>query len=237
MKVVIIIPVYNEEENLGCVLDDIKTLRTLKGFFPFRVVIVNDGSTDRSLEVAKSHGIGDIEILDLKRHLGLGVAYKAGIKYALESGADIVVVTDADFQYQAKDIPKLLSPILEGRADFVIGDRQIGKIPGYPRYKFFSQSLGNFIISALFQTQIKDATSGFRAYNRLCLELLAEKLSNPYTYIVESLCFLLKYGKRVFFVPVYINYPTRPSRLIRSKLYYCFNFLVSALRVLLMKKD
>jgi glycosyltransferase involved in cell wall biosynthesis len=233
MKIIVQLPVFNEEKNLVAVINDIKSNSELGQFSSAGLVVINDGSTDNSLEIARGMGITDI--VDLKKHCGLGVAFKEGLRYAIKLGADIIVNTDADFQYRASDMHKLLTPILDNKADMVIGDRQIARLNNYPRYKYISQSLGNLIISRLFKADAKDATSGFRALSRDAAEVLIESMGNPYTYTVESICILLKKNKRIAFVPIRINSSLRKSRLIRSKSYYCFNYLFTAFRYYLRR--
>lgn len=235
MKIIVQVPVFNEEKNLAVVINDIKSNSELGKFSSSGLVVINDGSTDNSLEIAMGMGITDT--VDLKKHCGLGAAFKEGLRYAIKLDADIIVNTDADFQYRACDIHKLVVPILDNKADMVIGDRQIALLNNYPRYKYISQSLGNFIISKLFKADVKDATSGFRALSRDAAQLLIENMGNPYTYTIESICILLKKNKRITFVPIRINSPLRESRLIRSKFYYVLNYLFTVLRYYLRRSQ
>lgn len=235
VKIIVQIPAYNEEEHLALAVAEIKKRsglednRSLSG-----IIVINDGSTDRSKEIAGELDI--LKVVDLKYHRGLGAAFKEGLNAALGLNADVIVNFDADLQYDAGEIKKLITPILENKADMVIGDRQIAGLKGYPFYKFAGQTLGNFLISKLFRTEIKDATSGFRAFSRGCAGELAQGLSNPYTYTLESICVLLNKKRRIVFVPVRINYTvSRKSRLIKSRAYYVRNYLFTVLRCFLRK--
>ena len=220
-KLFIQIPVFNEEVSIGEVLLGIP--KTISGFDSTAVTVINDGSTDNTLDVVRGHGVE--HIVNLAINKGLGAAFRKGLNYALANGADVIVNLDGDNQYSAQDITKIVTPILENRADVVVGNRQLRLVPGYPLYKLISQSIGNFLVYAVFHAKIDDATSGFRALNKDAARILAEKLTNDYTYTLESLCVLLRQKMRVMFIPVNIKYPTRQSRLIKSKTYYCFNFL------------
>lgn len=231
MKIIIQVPVYNEQENLAAAIAEIAAK---SGLALSSVIVINDGSVDRSADIAGQAGI--LKAVDLKIHRGLGAAFKEGLKAGLALDADIIVNTDADSQYDPAEICKLLAPIIANKAEMVIGDRQISAIKGYPLYKRASQALGNRFISLLFRARIKDATSGFRAFSRDCAAELVRGLRNPYTYTVESICLLLKRKQRIVFVPVRINdHPARKSRLIRSKAYYAINYISTVLSCLLGK--
>lgn len=234
MKTIVQVPVFNEERHLPLVINDIKKNSGLEEFSSTGIIVINDGSTDNSLEIAEKMAVE--AVVDLKTHCGLGAAFREGLRRAIKIGADIIVNTDADFQYNAGEIKKLVAPILENKADMVIGDRQIAALSKYPRYKYIAQALGNFLVSKLFKSDIKDATSGFRAFSRDCAQVLAENTTNPYTYTLESICFLLKENKRIVFVPVHVNNMLRESRLIRSKVYYVENYLFTVLRYALAWK-
>lgn len=234
MRTIVQIPFFNEERHLPLVIHDVTTNLGAERFSWVGIIGINDGSTDRSLDVAQKAGVTDI--VDLKRHCGLGVAFKEGLRRAIQLDADIIVNTDADSQYGACDIHKLVEPILDNKADMVIGDRQIAGLPDYPWYKYMAQATGNFVVSALLGGDIKDATSGFRALSRDTAKLLIDTMSNQYTYTLESICILLKRNKRIMFVPVSIHRPLRESRLITSKLYYVKNYLGTLVRYSLFRR-
>ena len=219
-KVVIIIPAFNEEKTIGIVLDGLS--KDIEGVDSIEVVVLDDGSSDRTLEIAKNKGIK--HAVSLNGHTGLGRVFREGLRYACKLEADIIVNIDADNQYKGDEISKLIKPILDGKTDMAIGNRQLSRIFRYPKYKLISQSIGNFLVSKLFNAKIEDATSGFRALTRESAELLAKNLICDYTYTLESICVIRKAGRTISFVPISINYPTRQSRLITNKLYYVRTF-------------
>jgi len=225
-KVVVQIPAYNEHDVIVEAINDIP--RSIFGTGDIEIVVINDGSTDPTLEVVAKTDVR--HIVNLHRHHGLGKAYKSGLAYGLGIGADIIVNTDADLQYRGEDIEKLLEPILRDEADVVIGDRQLEKIEKYPRHKFITQRAGSLLVAALFRNEIKDVTSGFRAYTREAAEVLIENLRNPYTYTVESFCILSKKKMRICSVPVNIRFPTRASKLITNKADYVKDFFVTVFK-------
>ncbi len=226
MKLIVQIPAYNEGNLLEQAIKGVREALPGGPLYETEILIVDDGSTDNTLEVAGRMNVRHIS--GFKEHRGLGAAFKKGLEYSLGIGADIIVNTDADLQYRPEEIGSLLKPILEEKADMVIGDRQLAGIAGYPAYKRISQGTGNFIISCLYRADIKDATSGFRAVRRDAAEFLIPRLVNNYTYTVESICLLLNAGKRICFVPVHIGKPIRRSRLIKNKAYYVGNYLATA---------
>ncbi len=228
MKVVVQIPVYNEAGHLPLVLQDLKKHFSSEPDIETETLLIDDGSSDESAEIARQTGIR--EIVSLGNHQGLGIAFKAGLRRALELNADIIINTDGDFQYQAQQIKRLITPLLHRQADMVIGDRQIARLPLYPIDKLISQWIGNFLTGLLLRCTVKDSTSGFRAFSRQTAQLLVEKLKNQYTYTLESICILRKYSKSIVYVPILINPPMRPSRLIKSKWGYVRNYLLTLIK-------
>jgi len=227
------IPVFNEANVITRVLNEIP--QTMKGFDTLKILVINDGSTDNTVDIVRHKG--QVHVLDFQENQGLGVAFRRGLAYGLAHGADVIVNTDGDNQYLAEQIEKIVAPILTSQADVVIGDRQLWTIAGYPRVKSVFQSLGNLFLSLLFIYPVRDATSGFRAFSKKAAELLAQRLENDYTYTIESLCLLLKEKMRVVFVPIDIRYPTRASRLIKNKVKYIYNFVTTALKIRLFVKN
>ena len=209
-KVIIQIPCYNEATTLPGTLRDLP--RSLPGVDVLEWLVIDDGSTDGTSDVARAHGVQHIVRFD--RNRGLASAFAAGLEAAIKAGADIVVNTDADNQYRADDIAALVTPIVERRADIVIGDRRVGSLPNFSWVKRRLQVLGSWILGRAAELEIPDATSGFRALSRdAALRTLV--LSN-YSYTLET---LIQAGARraaVLFVPIGINPQTRPSRLMRS---------------------
>jgi len=181
MKLVIQIPCLDEEETLPEVLRELP--RELSGFDRVEWLVIDDGSTDRTVEVARANGVD--HIVRLTNNKGLAAAFQAGIDASLKLGADVIVNTDADHQYEAGDIPQLVGPILEGRADMVVGDRQVKDVEHFSASKKLLQRLGSWVVRRASGTRVPDTTSGFRAYNReAALQLVV--VSN-YTYTLESL--------------------------------------------------
>ncbi len=214
MKLVIQIPCLDEEETLPQVLRELP--RRLTGFDEVEWLVIDDGSTDRTVEVARANGVD--HIVRLTNNKGLAAAFQAGIDASLKLGADVIVNTDADHQYQAGDIPRLVKPILEGRADMVVGDRQVKDVEHFSASKKLLQRLGSWVVRRASGTTIPDTTSGFRAYNReAALPLVV--VSN-YTYTLES---LIQAGKTLValdHVPISSNPKTRDSRLVDSTARY-----------------
>jgi len=162
MKLIIQIPCYNEEHTLPLTLRELP--REVPGFDRVEWLVIDDGSTDRTVEVARAHGVD--HIVRLTRNKGLATAFQAGLDACLKLGADVIVNTDADNQYCAADIPKLVEPILRGEADMVIGDRQVDSIEHFSPLKKRLQRLGSAVVRRASGTTVPDTTSGFRAYTR-----------------------------------------------------------------------
>jgi glycosyltransferase involved in cell wall biosynthesis len=210
MKLVIQIPCLNEETTLPGVLAELP--RELPGFDRVEWLIIDDGSMDRTVDVARANGVD--HIVRLTNNKGLAAAFQAGLDAGLKLGADVIVNTDADHQYQAGDIPKLVEPILEGRADMVVGDRQVKEVEHFSASKKLLQRLGSWVVRRASGTGIPDTTSGFRAYNReAALQLVV--VSN-YTYTLESLIQAGKMLVAIEHVPIASNPKTRDSRLVDS---------------------
>ncbi|MDD5350469.1 MAG: glycosyltransferase family 2 protein, partial [Chthoniobacteraceae bacterium] len=162
MKLIIQIPCYNEEATLGIALKALP--RTLPGIDKVEWLIVNDGSSDRTVEVARQYGVD--HVVNLGFHQGLARGFMAGLDACLRQGADIIVNTDADNQYCADDIPKLLAPILCGDAQIVVGERPISNVEHFSPFKKLLQKLGSLIVRIASGTEVADAPSGFRAITR-----------------------------------------------------------------------
>lgn len=209
LKLVIQIPAYNEESVIASTLRGLP--RAIPGVGSIEVIVVDDGSTDRTAEIAEAEGA---RVVRLKQHQGLARAFKAGLEAALCQGADIIVNTDADNQYDSADIASLIAPLLAGEADIVVGDRGVRTSVHFSPVKRWLQHVGSQVVSHAAGIQIPDATSGFRAFSRdaaLKLNVLSD-----HTYTLETLIQAGARGMRVVYVPVRTNPPVRPSRLIRS---------------------
>jgi glycosyltransferase involved in cell wall biosynthesis len=224
MKLIIQIPSYNEAQTLPKTLAQLP--KAVAGFDSVEVLVVDDGSTDNTADAAREAGAD--HIVHLSRHLGLAQAFTHGLDASLRLGADVIVNTDADNQYRAEDIEKLVGPILAGEAEMVIGDRGVGSLTHFPAHKRALQTIGSRVVSATAGFEIPDATSGFRAITRkVALETMV--LSN-YSYTLETLIQAGARHVRVAFVPIETNPPERPSRLISSIRHYLANSSVTVLR-------
>jgi glycosyltransferase involved in cell wall biosynthesis len=210
MKLIIQIPCFNEEEQLPATLADLP--RQVEGFDSVEWLIIDDGSTDRTIEVARANGVD--HIVKLTNNKGLATGFQAGLDACLKLGADVIVNTDADNQYKASDIPKLVRPILEGRADMVIGDRQVHTIEHFSPLKIALQRLGSWVVRQASGTTVPDTTSGFRAYNREAALQMA--VVSRYTYTLETIIQAGKLLVATDHVPIGTNPKTRESRLFPS---------------------
>ncbi|MGI8920130.1 MAG: glycosyltransferase family 2 protein [Solirubrobacteraceae bacterium] len=225
MKLIIQIPCYDEAAQLPGTLGDLP--RQVEGFEAVEWLIVDDGSTDGTVEIARAHGVDHVVRLPANR--GLATAFQAGLDAALKLGADVIVNTDADNQYVADDIPGLVAPILAGRADMVVGDRQISDHEEFSRLKKLLQRLGSWVVRQASATTVPDTTSGFRAYNREAAIQMV--VVSKYTYTLETIIQAGKMLVAVDHVPVRVNRRTRPSRLFSSTSAYVRRNAVSIFRI------
>jgi glycosyltransferase involved in cell wall biosynthesis len=229
VKVIIQIPCFNEEQTLAVALEDLP--RRLPGVDCVEWLVVDDGSSDRTAEVAASAGADHV----IRRpHEGLARTFMAGIEACLARGADIIVNTDADNQYRADDIPKLLEPILRGQADLVVGERPIEEIPHFSLLKKWLQRLGSWVVRLASGTDIADAPSGFRAIGREAAMRL--NVFNDYTYTLETIIQAGQRNMRVASVPVRTNPFLRPSRLLRGIPSYIQRSILTILRIFVVYK-
>lgn len=225
VKLIIQIPCLNEEKTLPLTLRDIPG--QIEGVDVIETLVIDDGSTDRTAEVAKEHGVN--HIIRFKQRKGLASAFMTGLEYSLQMGADIIVNTDADNQYRGEDIPKLVKPILDGEADIVIGKRDIDSIEHFSLVKKKLQRIGSWVVRLLSETEVKDATSGFRAYRREAA--LQMNVLSSYTYTLET---IIQAGQKqlvVKSVDIGINRKLRESRLIKSIPHYLAKSAVTMLRI------
>ena len=229
-KLVIQIPCYNEEETIGATLADLP--RVLPGIGSIEWLIINDGSRDRTVEAALAAGAD--HVVDLAVNRGLARAFMVGLERAVELGADIIVNTDADNQYPAQDIPLLLAPILERRAQFVVGDRPIVATEHFSWTKRRLQTLGSQVVRFASGTEVRDAPSGFRALSREAAMRI--HVFDNYTYTLESLIQAGQSGIKVVSVPISVARETRPSRLVKSNGSYVRRSIGSILRAYLVYK-
>ncbi|WP_211664571.1 glycosyltransferase family 2 protein [Lysobacter enzymogenes] len=210
VKVVIQLPCRDEAEQLPATLAALP--RRLPGVDEVEWLVVDDGSSDDTARVALAHGAH--AVLRLPHNRGLARAFCAGLEAACRRGADVIVNVDGDNQYDASAIPELVARVLAGRADIVVGCRPIERIAHFPWWKKRLQRLGSAVVRAAAHVSVDDATSGFRAYSRDAAMRL--NVYSNYTYTLETLIQAGQSGLRVEALPVEVNPPTRPSRLIRS---------------------
>lgn len=213
MKLVIQIPCFNEESYLPITIADLP--RAMDGIDSIELLVVDDGSSDRTGDVARALGA---TVVRIPVNRGLGNAFIAGLEASLALGASIVVNTDADNQYCAQDIAKLIAPILAGSADLVIGARPIGKIAAFSRQKKILQYIGSWVVRILSGTPVADASSGFRAISRKAA--LHANVFSHYTYTLETIVQAAQRGLRVTSVPIRVNESIRASRLAPSSISY-----------------
>ena len=228
MKLIIQIPCLNEEESLPKTLADLP--KQIEGIDIIETLIIDDGSTDRTSEVAKECGVNHIIRLTSKK--GLAKVFHTGIDASLKKSADIIVNTDADGQYKGENISRLVKPILEGKADIVIGNRDIENVKQFSWIKKRLQRLGSSVIRMLSGSTVPDATTGFRAYNReaaLRLNIISE-----YTYTLESIIQAEHKGLAIGNITIHTNQVDRPSRLFKSIPQYIKRSIVTMIRIFAM---
>jgi glycosyltransferase involved in cell wall biosynthesis len=225
MKLIIQIPCFNEAEQLPQTLADLP--RAVDGFDSVEWLVIDDGSTDATVEVARANGVD--HLVRLTNNKGLAAGFQAGIDTALKLGADVIVNTDADNQYCGADVVTLVRPILEGRADMVVGDREVSDIAHFSPLKKSLQRLGSWVVRQASSTSVPDTTSGFRAYNReAAIQMM---VVSKFTYTLETIIQAGKLLVAVDHVPVRTNPKTRESRLFPSMGAYVRRNAVSIFRI------
>jgi glycosyltransferase involved in cell wall biosynthesis len=225
VKLIIQIPCFNEENTLPATLADLP--KAIAGVDRIETLIIDDGSEDRTVEVARRAGVD--HILALKNHRGLAMAFSEGIDRCLQLGADIIINTDADNQYAGQDIPRLVQPILEGKADLTVGTRPIEASPEFSWFKKKLLRWGSAVTRTLSRTTVEDVVSGFRAYSKEAA--LRISILSGYSYTIENLIQLGRQKLKISSVPVRTNPKSRPSRLIRSVPHFMGQQAATILRV------
>jgi glycosyltransferase involved in cell wall biosynthesis len=228
MKLVIQIPCLNEQETLPVTLADLP--RSIPGIDCIETLVIDDGSSDATSEAARRQGVTRVVRFPARR--GLARAFDTGLREALAMGADVIVNTDADNQYVGADIAKLVQPILERRADMVVGSRPIGSIAHFSGLKKLLQRLGSAVVRALSASDVPDATSGFRAYSREAALRLT--VLTGFTYTLETLIQASQKNIAIAHVPIRVNGKLRESRLFRGMGSYVTRSLGTMARVYLL---
>jgi glycosyltransferase involved in cell wall biosynthesis len=230
MKLVIIIPCFNEEKTLPLVLSTLP--RKIPGIDKIETLVINDGSTDRTVEVAKSYGVK--HFLNHTKNEGLSRSFRHGLQRALELGADIIVLTEGDNQYPQDRIPDLIRPVLEGKADLVIGDRQTQTIDHFSPTNKFLHKLGTKVLNAAAGTSVPDAISGFRAYSKHAAIQL-----NPvadYSWATETTIQAAHKGQAIAVIPIKTNKKLRESRQFKSPWQHVRKSSITIIRAFIMYK-
>ena len=210
MKLVINIPCFNEEKTLPLVLKELP--KKIEGIDKIEVQIVDDGSTDKTIEVAKKFGV--TRIIRHKKNQGLGIAFKHGLQSALENGADVFVNTDADNQYPSKYIKDLVEPIVNQRADLVIGNRKPWKVKHFSVLKRVLQFFGNWVTRKILGSEVPDTISGFRAYSKDAM--LRMNVVTKFSYVLDTIMQAVQKDLKIESIEIETNVPTRESRLFKN---------------------
>jgi glycosyltransferase involved in cell wall biosynthesis len=230
VKLVVQIPCLNEEQTLPLVLQSIP--KAIPGIDEIEILIVDDGSTDRTIEVAKAHGV--TQFVHHARNRGLGISFSDGVERALELGADIIVNTDGDNQYPQERIADLVQPVVLGRADIVIADRQTQKIKHFSPAKKLLQRFGSYVVNQAAGTDLPDAASGFRAYSREAIMQL--NTITRFSYCMETIIQAGNKRLRIESMKVTTNPRLRESRLFKSTPEHVFKSAMAITRAYIMYK-
>lgn len=225
MKLIIQIPCFNESETLAIALAELP--KAMPGFDVVEWLVIDDGSSDNTSQIALDNGVH--YVINHTKNQGLARAFMTGIQACLARGADVIVNTDADNQYCAQDIPKLVTPILEKQADIVIGARPIDDIEHFSWSKKLLQRIGSWAVRSASKSNIPDAPSGFRAYSRIAAQNLV--VFSEYTYTIETIIQAGQKNMAMMSVPIRTNGYLRPSRLMKSISSYIRRSIVTIVRV------
>ncbi len=228
MKLIVQIPCYNEEDALPITLSQIP--KEIDGIDEVEILIIDDGSKDKTVQVAKENGVN--HIVSHSRNFGLAKTFATGLKHSLSLGADIIVNLDADNQYKAQDIPKLIKPILENEADITIGARPIEKIKSFSLIKKLLQKTGSYVMRKISGADVADAPSGFRAFSAEAAKRI--NIFDNYTYTMETIIQAKNKGLEIKSVPIGVNDDLRPSRLVKSNFDYIKRSVFTMLRFVII---
>jgi glycosyltransferase involved in cell wall biosynthesis len=230
MKLIIQIPCFDEVETLPCALSELP--KQVRGFSQTEWLVIDDGSTDGTAEVARNSGVD--HIIRHTRNQGLARTFMSGLEACLKLGADVIVNTDADNQYHAGDIEALVKPILDGKADVVVGARPIGAIRHFSLVKKLLQKIGSWVVRVASKTDVPDAPSGFRAMSREAAMRI--NVFSAYTYTLETIIQAGQKNMAVMSVPVRVNEDLRPSRLVKSIPAYLRQSVLTIIRIFVVYK-
>lgn len=228
MKLIIQIPCFNEAQTLPVTLSALP--RSVSGFDSVEWLVIDDGSQDNTREVAAMHGAD--HVVKHTGNKGLARAFMTGLDTALRLGADVIVNTDADNQYNADDIPALVKPILQNRAEMVIGERPIATIDHFSYIKKLLQKMGSWVVRFVSKTDVFDAPSGFRAISRTAAQKLI--IFNDYTYTLETIIQAGQKNISIMSVPIRVNEDLRPSRLVKSIPSYIKRSIITIVRIFII---
>ena len=226
-KLIIQIPCYNEEGQISRTLSDLPN--RIPGIDEIEILVINDGSTDNSAEIALRHGAS---VINIKPNKGLANAFRTGLAESLKRGADIIVNTDADNQYCAEDIEKIVKPLLDNEADIVIGSRDILSIQEFTPLKKILQKFGSAVLRLLSSAPVEDAPSGFRAFSKEAAIRL--NVFDNYTYTMETLLQANAKGLRVISVPIRVNKMLRESKLVKNIFDYVYKSAKTTIRMFIV---
>ncbi len=229
MKLIINIPCYNEENTLPSVLKEIP--KNIEGINKIEVQVIDDGSTDKTSEIAKKYGC---RVIRHKENLGLGIAFKNGVESALKNSADIMVNTDADNQYPSRYMKNLIKPILDNEADIVIGDRQTWHVKHFSYIKKIFQWMGSLTVRFITRSNIPDTVSGFRAYSRE--SLLRLNIHTRFSYVLDTIVQSVNKDIKMESIPISVNPPTRKSRLFNNMFEHIFKSALALAEVYIIYK-
>ena len=231
MKIFIQIPCYNEEHQIENSIKEIKkSLDPNK--YNYEIVIIDDGSTDKTADIARKNGV--TKIISLKRNIGLGFSFNEGRKFAYDNDVDVLINTDADNQYKAEYIEKLIEHLKNSKTDIVVGVRKFDEINHFSKTKKFLQKLGSRVVRIVSGQKISDASSGFRAYNKDAIKRL--RVDSNYSYTLETLIQANEKKLLIGELPIEINSPTRESRLFKSMKEFLIKQMLIILKTFLLYK-
>mgnify|MGYP001192596889 FL=1 len=225
MKLFVQIPCLNEESTIEKTIKNIP--KNISGVDEIEILIIDDGCTDKTIKIAESCGVNHFVIHE--RTLGLASAFRNGVAYCLKNGADIIVNTDGDNQYDGECIEDLVIPIINKKYDIVIGARPIDEIDSFSTKKKLLQKLGSYVVRLVSNTKVRDATSGFRALSKHAAEKI--RIIDDYTYTLDMIISCGRKNMNILSVPINVNPPTRESRLIESTFDYVSKSMKTIFRI------